>query len=170
MLVTGGARSGKSAYALTRAGLLPAPRVFIATATAGDSEMASRIAAHRRERGAGFATIEEPLAPAAALAGLDCATGVAVLDCVTLWITNLLARADDPAIAVAITTLAGTIARCEFPVIVVTNEVGWGIVPFDAETRRFRDLLGLANQRLASAVDEVVLMVAGIPVAVKGPR
>jgi adenosylcobinamide kinase/adenosylcobinamide-phosphate guanylyltransferase len=170
MLVTGGARSGKSAYALARARAFPAPRVFIATATAGDDEMASRIAAHRRERGAAFRTIEEPLAPAAALAGLARATGVAVVDCVTLWITNLLPRADDPAIAAAIATLAGTIARCGFPVIVVTNEVGWGIVPFDAETRRFRDLLGLANQRLASAVDEVVLMVAGIAVAVKGPR
>jgi adenosylcobinamide kinase/adenosylcobinamide-phosphate guanylyltransferase len=170
VLVSGGARSGKSAYALARAAVLPAPRVFVATATAGDGEMAARIAAHRRERGAAFTTIEEALAPAGVLAGLEGATGVAVVDCVTLWIANLLARHDDPAVAAAITTLADTIARRGFPVVVVTNEVGWGIVPFDAETRRFRDLLGLANQRLASAADEVVLMVAGIPVAVKGPR
>jgi adenosylcobinamide kinase/adenosylcobinamide-phosphate guanylyltransferase len=168
LLVTGGGRSGKTRYALAWARALPPPRVYVATAAAGDAEMAARIAAHRAERGEAFTTIEEPRALAAALARLPAATGVAVVDCLTLWIANLLAE-DDARIEDAIAALAAGVAAAPFPTVVVTNEVGSGIVPFEPATRRYRDLLGLANQRVAAAAGGVVLLVAGLPLVVKPP-
>jgi len=170
LLVTGGARSGKSAYAIARALALPPPRVYVATATAGDAEMTKRIAAHRRERGADFTTVEEPLAVVGALGRVDRADGVVLLDCLTLWISNLVESRDDAAIERDVATLASAIEAAAGTVIVVTNEVGAGIVPFDPPVRRYRDLLGLANQRIAAVADEVVLMVAGVPVVAKAPR
>jgi adenosylcobinamide kinase/adenosylcobinamide-phosphate guanylyltransferase len=171
LLVTGGARSGKSAHALACARALPAPRTFVATAEPGDAEMAARIAAHRRERGADFATVEEPLAVATALRRLPVGCGVAVVDCLTLWIANLLAVRDDAGVRREIDVLGDVLAAAAFPVVLVSNEVGAGVVPADATARRFRDLLGTANQRLAAAVDRVVLMVAGQPLVVKpAPR
>jgi adenosylcobinamide kinase/adenosylcobinamide-phosphate guanylyltransferase len=171
LLVTGGARSGKSRYAISRAMTLPAPRVFIATAEPRDADMAARIAAHSAERGETFATVEEPTAVVAALARVPPESGVVVLDCVTLWIANLLgADPIDGDVEQAIDALAARVASHAVPVIVVSNEVGSGIVPFDPVIRRFRDFLGLANQRLAAAAESVVLMVAGVPVAVKPPR
>ncbi len=168
LLVTGGARSGKSRYALARAVALPPPRVFIATAEPGDAEMRARIGDHRAERGDAFATIEEPRAVPATLARVAPTSGVVVLDCLTLWIANLSTSA--PAdVERAIDDLVATVAASACPVVVVTNEVGSGIVPFVEETRRFRDLLGTANQRLAAALESVVLMVAGIPLVVKIP-
>lgn len=168
LLVTGGARSGKSRYALAHALTFPAPRVFVATAERRDADMAVRIAAHRTERGATFSTVEEPRAVATALARVPAATGVVVVDCVTLWIANLLA-ADPPDgdVDEAIAAFATRVAANAVPVVIVTNEVGAGIVPFDPATRRFRDMLGVANQRLAAAVESVVLMVAGLPLTVK---
>ncbi len=168
LLVTGGARSGKSRYALERAMALPPPRLFIATAEARDAEMVLRIGGHRAERGDAFATVEEPRAVAAALARGAPASGVVVIDCVTLWIANLSASATSPGdVESAIDALAAAIGTSACPVVVVTNEVGSGIIPFVEETRRFRDLLGLANQRVAAAVHSVVLMVAGLPLVVK---
>ena len=167
LLVTGGARSGKSRYALERARALPPPRLFLATAEPGDADMAARIAAHRAERGDAFATVEEPRAVGAVLARVAPASGVVVLDCVTLWIANLLASVSPDEIAHAIDGVAACIATSACPVVVVTNEVGSGIVPFDAGTRRFRDFLGIANQQFAAAVESVVLMVAGVPLVVK---
>jgi adenosylcobinamide kinase/adenosylcobinamide-phosphate guanylyltransferase len=171
VLVIGGARNGKSRYAVARALALPPPRVFVATAEPRDADMAARIAAHRVERGDAFATVEEPRALAHALAGLPSATTVIIVDCVTLWIANLLATdPSDHEVEQEIDGVAARVASSTASVIVVSNEVGSGIVPFEPETRRFRDLLGVANQRLAAAVENVVLMVAGIPVAVKPSR
>jgi adenosylcobinamide kinase/adenosylcobinamide-phosphate guanylyltransferase len=168
LLVTGGARSGKSRYALERAMALPPPRVFIATAEPGDAEMAARIRDHHAERGDAFATVEEPRAVAAALARAAPASGVVVIDCLTLWMANLSANATSPVdVERAIDALAAAVATSACPVVVVTNEIGSGIIPFVEETRRFRDLLGFANQRVAGVVDSVVLMVAGQPLVVK---
>jgi len=167
VLVTGGARSGKSRYALARALAHPAPRAFIATAETRDGEMAARIALHRAERGGDFATIEEPLALGDAVARAGRTAAVVVVDCVTVWVANLLAAAPpDAEVEAAIADVAARIATSPAPTIVVTNEVGSGIIPFEAETRRYRDVLGTANQRLAEAIDEVVLMVAGRPLFV----
>ncbi len=164
VLVTGGARSGKSRFVLTRALAHPPPRVFIATAEAGDAEMAARIAAHRAERGGEFMTIEEPVALAEELERATRDASVVVVDCVTLWIANLLGRGlSDAQIQDAVAAVAERVRTSPRPTILVTNEVGGGIVPFEPETRRYRDLLGAANQRLADAVDEVMLMVAGRP-------
>jgi len=170
LLVTGGARSGKTRYALDRALAHQPPRAYVATATPGDAEMAARIAAHRGERGDAFMTIEEPRALARALERVAPAAGVAVLDCLTLWIANVLDEYSDRELRSAVEELAGIVASRPFAVIIVSNEVGSGIVPFDPRVRRFRDLLGFANQQVAAAVDRVVLMVAGLPVVVKPQR
>jgi len=168
LLVTGGARSGKSRYALERALAHPPPRVFVATAEPADDEMAARIVAHRAERRDAFATVEEPRDLAAAVTRVVATSAVVLVDCMTLWIANLLASPPGAEIEGAIDALAAAVATSPHPVILVTNEVGCGIVPFAAETRQFRDVLGIANQRLAAAVETVVLMVAGIPLVVKG--
>jgi len=171
LLVLGGARSGKSRYALAHARRLPAPRVFIATGESRDAEMAVRIDAHRVERGDAFTTVEEPRALAAALGRISPTTGVVVVDCVTLWIANLLeTAASDADVERDVDGVAARLADAAVPLVVISNEVGAGIVPFDAAVRRYRDLLGLANQRLADAAEMVVLMVAGQPLIVKASR
>jgi adenosylcobinamide kinase/adenosylcobinamide-phosphate guanylyltransferase len=176
ILVGGGARSGKSAFALARARALGARRGFIATAEALDAEMAVRIADHVRTRGADFHTIEEPVELAARLAALA-ELDVVVVDCLTLWLSNLLVR-DRPAraIAAAIDELAGVVRRRPFHTILITNEVGMGVVPESALGRAFRDLAGLAHQRLAAIADELYLAALGVvvrlrpaPIAVQSP-
>jgi adenosylcobinamide kinase/adenosylcobinamide-phosphate guanylyltransferase len=168
-LITGGARSGKSAHALTLAQQAPGTRrFFIATAEALDDEMHERIAHHRASRSADFVTIEEPTAIGTALLELAGRADVVVVDCLTLWISNLLmARRSDEKILAEARGLAGTMAGAPFASIVVTDEVGAGIVPENAMARRFRDLLGWANQAIAQTADHVVLMVAGYPMRVK---
>jgi len=167
-LVLGGARSGKSRYAESVIAALPPPWqppwTYVATAEAGDSEMAARIAAHRARRGSQWRTVEAPRDLAAALE--SCRTVPVLVDCLTLWLSNLmLADADiDAEIARLETALASTGA----PVVLVANEVGSGIVPDNPLGRRFRDLQGILNQRLAARADRVVLVVAGLPLAVKG--
>jgi adenosylcobinamide kinase / adenosylcobinamide-phosphate guanylyltransferase len=157
-LVTGGARSGKSSFALARA----QGGVYIATAEAGDDEMRDRIARHRRERGDTWRTIEAPIDPAAVFPR----EGVVVLDCLTLWISNLmLAGREDDAIAVAATDLAAKATACTS--FVVTNEVGLGIVPEHPLARRFRDLAGRVNQIFATQAAEVWLLVCGQPLRIK---
>jgi adenosylcobinamide kinase / adenosylcobinamide-phosphate guanylyltransferase len=168
-LITGGARSGKSAHALMLTQRDPgARRFFIATAEALDDEMRQRIAHHRASRSADFTTIEEPIAIGAALLELGSRADIVVVDCLTLWISNLLMtrRADEEILAEA-RGLAGTMASAPFATIVVTDEVGAGIVPENAMARRFRDLLGWTNQAVAQAAERVVLMVAGYPLRVK---
>jgi adenosylcobinamide kinase/adenosylcobinamide-phosphate guanylyltransferase len=160
-LIGGGARSGKSAFALERARASGARRTLLATAEALDGEMSARIEQHRRERGDDFATLEEPLAVADAVRALrDC--DVVVIDCATLWLSNLLLRGDGGAQILAQTeALCAVLADTQVHAIVVTNEVGMGIVPEHALSRRFRDLAGLMHQRLARAADEVFLATMG---------
>jgi len=159
--VGGGARSGKSAYAVHRALAAGPRRLFVATAQAFDDEMRDRIDRHIAERGDAFATAEAPLDPAAALedaADID----VALLDCTTVWLSNLmLADHTDAAIEAAVARLVAVARSRRFPVIAVSNEVGMGIVPDNAMARRFRDLAGRANQSLAAAADEVYAAVLG---------
>ena len=165
-LVTGGARSGKSAEAERRVLALPGRPVYIATAEAGDGDMAARIAAHRARRGTGWRTVEAPLALAEALGASDGA-GPRLVDCLTLWLSNLmLAGRDWQAEAAGLEAALLTQAS---PVVLVTNEVGGGIVPENALARAFRDAAGLLNQRIAGVADEVVLVVAGLPLVLK-PR
>ena len=167
ILVGGGARSGKSRFALARARRLGARRVFVATGQALDAEMAERIATHVRTRGADFRTIEEPLAlPEAliALGGGDAPSSadVVVVDCLTLWLSNLVCRGDGGVmIAERVDALAAALARRRFHAIVVTNEVGLGIVPDAPLGRLFRDVAGRAHQRLAAQADEIHLAILG---------
>jgi adenosylcobinamide kinase/adenosylcobinamide-phosphate guanylyltransferase len=166
-LVTGGARSGKSAFAQDRAEEHAAPHLYIATAEPGDDEMRERIARHRAERGPRWLTVEAPLDPCAALRAAS-GVGSALIDCVTLWISNLLSTgATDAAIEQACRGLADRARDAALPVFIVTNEVGMGIVPEHPIARRFRDVAGRANQSLARAAGEVWLLVAGQPVRVK---
>lgn len=163
-LVLGGARSGKSRYAESLIEGLPPPWAYVATAEAGDDEMAARIKAHRARRGAEWRTVEAPRDLAAALAA--CGRMPVLVDCLTLWLSNLmLAEAD---IDAEVERLETALAAAAAPVVLVANEVGSGIVPDHPLGRRFRDLQGTLNQRLAAGADRVVLMVAGLPLAVKG--
>ncbi len=176
ILVTGGSRSGKSRFALQTAMRFPEPRVFLATAQAFDDEMKARIEEHRRSRPAGWSTVEEPREVTRALRGVLQRAGTVVVDCLTLWISNLILEDqgfDEQAAAAAARELADAAAetacaRSACAVIVVTNEVGSGVVPDNALARRFRDCAGRANQVLAAAAEEVHFLVSGIPLAIKG--
>lgn len=171
ILVLGGARSGKSQQALALARGFKGPKVFIATAEALDVEMAERIRRHREERGVEWRTVEEPLHLQAALDAEIGRAGVVVIDCLTLWIANLLAQVpapDDLAIEASVREVGRILAAHPFNAIVVSNEVGLGIVPADPSVRRYRDLMGLVNQQVAALADRVVLMVAGWPLVVGG--
>jgi adenosylcobinamide kinase/adenosylcobinamide-phosphate guanylyltransferase len=166
--ILGGARSGKSRHAIAAQ---PARgRVtFIATAEAGDGDMAARIARHRAERPAHWSTIEEPFDVPARLRALR-AIDTAIVDCVTVWIANRMLRGDaDAALLAAADELVQVVRQCAFDVTLVSNEVGEGVHPPTEAGLRFRDLLGLVNQRLAAACDRVVLMVAGLPLTLKAP-
>ena len=169
LLILGGARSGKSRFAVER--LSPDARVvFVATAEARDEDMVKRIARHRAERPSRWSTIEEPFDLVSQLRDLDGACDGILVDCLTLWVSNLLLRGDrDDAILEQAEALAGLIGRRRSSVTVVSNEVGEGVHPETATGLRFRDLLGGVNQRVAAACDTVVLMVAGIPLTVKAP-
>jgi len=169
LLIVGGARSGKSRFAVERLSA-DARIVFIATAEARDEDMVKRIARHRAERPARWSTVEEPFDLAARLQALEGAYDGILVDCLTLWVSNLLLRGDlDDAILAQAETLAGLIGRRRSSVTVVSNEVGEGVHPETAMGLRFRDVLGHVNQRIAAACDSVVLMVAGIPLTVKAP-
>jgi adenosylcobinamide kinase/adenosylcobinamide-phosphate guanylyltransferase len=162
VLVGGGARSGKSAFALAYARTLGARRIFVATAEAFDQEMEARIARHREERGGAFTTVEAPRDLPGALARIDDAD-VVVVDCLTLWLSNLLLdELAPPAIHERIEALAAVLARRRFHAVLVTNEVGMGLVPETPLGRAFRDLTGWAHQRLARAADEIYLAALGI--------
>lgn len=168
-LITGGVRSGKSSHAIALAmGQEAARRFFLATAEALDDEMRARIARHRETRPAGFETIEEPLHLCVVLETLVGRADIVVLDCLTLWVANLMERGfDDDAIIAEGEALATALLRAPFETIVVSGEVGWGIVPENPVARRFRDLLGWINQRFAHSADTVLLMAAGYPLRVK---
>lgn len=169
ILIGGGARSGKSRLALTLARERTGACAFVATAEARDDEMRARIAQHVRERDGVFRTYEVPLELASALAGL--AEDLVVIDCLTLWLSNLLcAGADEAEIDPRISQLLQVIGDRPGEVLVVTNEVGLGIVPEHALGRVFRDAAGRAHQRLAAAADEVYFGALGIMLRIKpGP-
>jgi adenosylcobinamide kinase / adenosylcobinamide-phosphate guanylyltransferase len=163
-LILGGARSGKSRYAEGLIAALPPPWVYVATAEAGDEEMAARIKVHRARRAPDWRTIEAPRDLTAALAASE--RWPVLVDCLTLWLSNvLLADAD---IDAEIEHLEKALAAASAPVVLVANEVGSGIVPDHPLGRKFRDLQGILNQRIAVRADHVVLMVAGLPLTVKG--
>jgi adenosylcobinamide kinase/adenosylcobinamide-phosphate guanylyltransferase len=166
-LVTGGARSGKSSLAERLVTATGRPRRYIATAQAWDAEMADRIARHRADRGPAWETVEAPLDLASALGGAR-TDEVVLVDCATLWLTNhLLAEHDLGAEA---DRLSAALRACPAPVVVVTNEVGMGIVPDNALARAFRDAQGRLNQRLAAEAGMAIAVMAGLPVMLKGPR
>ena len=163
-LVLGGARSGKSRYGESLIAREPPPWTYVATAEALDDEMAQRIAEHRARRRGGWQTVEAPRDLPAALAALP--HGAVLVDCLTLWLSNLLLAGSD--IEADVTRLDEVLARMQGRVVLVANEVGFGIVPESALGRRFRDLQGTLNQRIAARADQVVLVVAGLPLFVKG--
>lgn len=165
LFVLGGARSGKSAYAQRLAEASCAERLYLATATAGDEEMAARIARHRAGRGSGWTTLEEPLEVARALQAEAREGRVVVVDCLTLWLSNLMLAGRDPAPALA--GLAEAIAALAGPAILISNEVGLGIVPDHRLGREFRDWQGRGNQEIARACDAAILVAAGLPLQLK---
>jgi adenosylcobinamide kinase/adenosylcobinamide-phosphate guanylyltransferase len=165
-LVLGGARSGKSRYAEWLITTYPQPWIYLATAEARDEEMAERIAAHRARRDAGWQTVEAPHHLADALYAAPAGAAV-LIDCLTLWLSNLLDTEAD--IEAETARLREALAERTGPTVVVSNEVGLGIVPDNALARRFRDLQGNLNQRLAAQAARVIMMVAGLAMAVKSP-
>lgn len=167
-LVLGGARSGKSAYAQRSAEALAQARgvrpAFIATGVAGDAEMAERIDRHRAERSHRWRTIEAPLDLVGVAAGLGY-DDVAVVDCLTLWLSNSMA--EEAGHAARMEILVPALAQCRGTLWLVSNEVGWGIVPDNALARVFRDEAGRLHQALAAEAEAVVLVVAGLPLTLK---
>ncbi len=169
-LVLGGARSGKSRFALdvqsTHRRVL-----FIATALGDDAEMRERIERHRAERPDHWRTIEEPCELVARLREACAAADAVIVDCLTVWVANLMLRGDpDEHVLKQADELAAVLALHQADVTLVSNEVGLGVHPATADGRHFRDLLGGVNQRMAAAADRVVLMVAGVPLTVKEIR
>jgi adenosylcobinamide kinase/adenosylcobinamide-phosphate guanylyltransferase len=164
-LVLGGARSGKSRYAEGLVMALPPPWTYVATAEAFDQEMTERIAEHRKRRGDGWRTVDAPRDLPGAIRANPATTRVLV-DCLTLWLSNLMLA--DLDIEAETQKLDDALAARSAATILVANEVGYGIVPENALARKFRDLQGRLNQRIAARADRVVLVVAGIPLVIKG--
>ena len=158
ILITGGVKSGKSSHALVLAEDFASPRFFLATAEAFDDEMREKIARHRAERAGRFTTIEEPIAIHERL------RDNMILDCVPLWLNNMFHYGKEDEVEATIEAL---IKGLPATIVIVTNEVGMGFVPADALARRYGNTLGRVNARLAAACDQVILMVAGIPLVVK---
>lgn len=172
-LVIGGARSGKSRHAEAVARTSGLERVYLATAAAGDDEMRERVAAHRAMRaGDGWRTVEEPTALVAALRREAHPRRVVLVDCLTLWLTNVMLSAASEvapgAVEAASADLAGALPKLAGPIVLVSNEVGWGIVPDNRLARAFRDAQGRLNQRMAEVCGRVVLVAAGLPLVLKG--
>jgi adenosylcobinamide kinase/adenosylcobinamide-phosphate guanylyltransferase len=167
VFVLGGTKSGKSSFALAKAGTFPGRKAYIATAEPLDDEMKERIERHRQERQSEWDTIEEPLRIAEMVRAASGKYGVFLVDCMTLWVTNLLCGDHDveDAIDDFLNSLRLTSHSSRF--FIVSNEVGMGIVPDNALSRRFRDLAGRLNQELAAIADEVYLVTAGIPLRIK---
>ena len=168
ILVIGGCRSGKSSHALHLAEQIPGQKIFIATCTPQDKEMEQRVLRHRQQRGNAWETLEVPLLIPEAINKHSLKGNVILIDCLTLWINNLIMDDEDlTKIDEKILKLTQSIVKAECPVILVSNEVGTGIVPDNRLARLFRDITGFANQKVATCVDCVIWMVAGIPVKIK---
>lgn len=169
-LIIGGSRSGKSRHALELAEQTSGPlRIFIATCVPHDGEMRDRVARHKAERSPAWTSLETPVALVETVAEHSRKADVILIDCLTLWVSNLLMGNDDTQILENhLKNLTVALGRAECPVMLVTNEVGTGIVPENKLARRFRDLAGFVNQRVAESAEVVIWMVAGIPVVIKG--
>ncbi|MCL5022660.1 MAG: bifunctional adenosylcobinamide kinase/adenosylcobinamide-phosphate guanylyltransferase [Nitrospirae bacterium] len=167
IVIIGGAKSGKSRYALDRASHHPGRKAYVATAQAFDEEMEERIRRHREERPPGWETFEEPLEVPALLKKISGSYDAVVLDCLTIWLSNLMLRDEDLVDRSSrdLLSLLGEQKRASL--YLVSNEVGMGIVPDNALSRRFRDHAGSLNQRISHAADEVYLVTAGIPLKIK---
>ena len=170
IFITGGCRSGKSKYALQTAEKIVATRrIYIATCVPQDDEMKQRVAQHQKERSGTWVTVEEPLDLPRAILENSRRADVILIDCLTLWTSNLLMETRDEAmIKNEIKQLVRALEQADCPVVVVSNEVGSGIVPENRLARQFRDIVGWVNQSIAACAHRVVWMVAGIPVTVKG--
>jgi adenosylcobinamide kinase/adenosylcobinamide-phosphate guanylyltransferase len=173
IFITGGARSGKSRLAEQIAAGFGTPLCYLATAQSLDAEMDRRIDIHRQRRGDAWQTIEEPLELVRALNASDGRFNAILVDCLTLWLTNLLLLDEDPGkesearIAAEVQHLTTTLLGMQTPVVIVSNEVGMGIVPENRLARIFRDIAGQANQTVAAAADEAWLVASGIPLKLK---
>lgn len=169
VFITGGARSGKSSLALELASEAGPRRAFVATAEPLDAEMSERIRRHREDRGSGWDTFEEPVNISERLTAIMDKYDAVVLDCLTLWLSNLLGSTEDPEARINefINTLLQKSVR-HSTLIVVSNELGMGVVPVNAEARAFRDRAGELNKAVAAIADEAYITVSGIPVRIKG--
>lgn len=168
VLIIGGCRSGKSGHALQLADQLAGHKIFMATCVPHDREMEQRVLHHQKQRNPNWKTLEVPLLLSEAIRENSRRGHVILVDCLTLWINNILLEKDDPEnIDMNIQKLIQSLEKTECPVILVSNEVGTGIVPENRLARLFRDVAGFANQKIAASVDRVIWMVAGIPVEIK---
>ena len=165
VFILGGARSGKSGFALKTASVLPGRKAFIATAQALDDEMEQRIARHKAERPDEWHAFEEPVNIQGLIARIHGIYDVLLIDCLTLWITNVMLGNDD--IEGKARLLLDALSACRSSVFIVSNEVGLGIVPDNRLTREFRDIAGTLNQKVAAVADEVYFMAAGLPLRMK---
>jgi adenosylcobinamide kinase/adenosylcobinamide-phosphate guanylyltransferase len=170
IFLIGGCRSGKSTYALQTAEKVPGERkIYIATCVPQDDEMKKRVAKHQTVRSKSWTTIEEPLKLPETILQNNNRADVILIDCLTLWVSNLLMETrDEKKIEEAISQLIDALEKATCPVVLVSNEVGSGIVPENLLARQYRDIIGLANQAVAKTADKVIWMVAGIAVTVKG--
>lgn len=171
ILITGGVRGGKSRFALSLAKKFSRPKIFLATAKASDEEMKKRIKRHQKERDKSFSTLEVPLYLSKALDRVP-AGSVVVIDCLTLWLTNLFFhfKEDEILIGKQIDLFTKSLEKISSHVIIVSNEVGWGIIPINRLSRRFIEKIGFLNQRIAVLSDEVILVVSGLPLWMKGKK
>ncbi len=168
-LLVGGSRSGKSRHALELAEQLPGEhRVFIATCIPQDDEMKERVSRHKEERSSDWNTVEAPVKLPETIIEESRNADIILVDCLTLWISNLFLETDDASILTDhLRKLTASLEKSQCPVLLVSNEVGTGIVPENRLARQFRDMAGFANQKVAKCSDEVIWMVAGIPVTIK---
>jgi adenosylcobinamide kinase/adenosylcobinamide-phosphate guanylyltransferase len=168
VLIIGGCRSGKSGHALHLADQFAGHKIFMATCVPLDKEMEQRVSHHQKHRNPNWKTLEVPILLPEAIRENSGRGQVILVDCLTLWINNLLMENDDPEnIDKHVGYLARSLENAECPVILVSNEVGTGIVPENRLARLFRDVAGFANQKIAACADRVIWMVAGIPVEIK---
>ena len=169
ILVTGGCRSGKSRYAMELAKQIPGDKkIFIATCVPEDKEMEMRVARHKEERDKKWSTIDVPIHLPEAIIEYSKKSDLILVDCLTLWISNLILDDNDMDVSEAILRLTRSLKEAKCSVIIVSNEVGTGIVPENRLARLFRDNAGIVNQNVAACSDRVIWMVAGIPVSIKG--
>jgi adenosylcobinamide kinase/adenosylcobinamide-phosphate guanylyltransferase len=170
VFVIGGCRSGKSNHALQTVEKMPGNRkIYIATCVPQDDEMKQRVAKHQKERSQSWVTIEEPLHLPEAILENSPKADVMLVDCLTLWVSNLLMETnDEEKLAETVSQLTDTLKKATCPIVLVSNEIGTGIVPENKLARQYRDIIGLANQAVAKTAGKVIWMVAGIPVTVKG--